>query len=165
MECISLHVHGTSCLCTLSASAFMHWDIPTWGRFLNRNLFMDTCFCLLAILLRGVTQHVSAVDASSAHVCAHVHWWMASNSQYAMPPQSSPQKKSQVVSPGYVQSKAQINHPQIISWLLVGCFERYTSGVAIVASPGPHIDQSKHVVTIITIAVATTLYTVLRIIK
>ena len=37
-------VHGTSCLCTLSASAaFMHWTIPTWARFLFRNFFMETC--------------------------------------------------------------------------------------------------------------------------
>ena len=36
------YVHGTSCFCTLSASAFMHWTIPTWARFLFRNLFMET---------------------------------------------------------------------------------------------------------------------------
>ena len=43
--CYGVHahitVHGTSCLCTLSASVFMHWDIPTSARFLLtcRNLF------------------------------------------------------------------------------------------------------------------------------
>ena len=34
-------VHGTSCLCTLSASAFMHWVIPTSALFIFRNLFME----------------------------------------------------------------------------------------------------------------------------
>ena len=34
-------------------------------------------------------------------------------------PLSLPCKKSQAVSPSYAQSKAQINHPQIILWLLV----------------------------------------------
>ena len=59
--------------------------------------------------------HVIAVDASSLHVCIDK---MVSNDQYALPPQSSPQK-AKVVSPSYAQSKAQINYPQRISWLLV----------------------------------------------
>ena len=45
-------------------------------------------------------------------------------------PLSLPRKNAQAVSPSYAQSKAQINSPQRISWLLVavsnvarGCFE------------------------------------------
>ena len=53
-------------------------------------------------LLRGAI-HIIAIDTSSAHVCCQ----MASNSQYALPPQSSPLpcKKAQVVNPSYDQSK------------------------------------------------------------
>ena len=96
MEC----VHGTSCFCTLSASAFMHWAHPyTWARLwrlvsVDKNLVTRTA-------------HVIAVYTSSAHVC----WQMASN--------SLPRKKAQAVSPSYAQSKAQKDHLQRISWLMV----------------------------------------------
>ena len=67
-------VHGISCLCTLSTSVFMHWAIPTWARFLFRNLFMETCFCSFFMLVIRGAAHVIAVAASFVHVC----WWMAS---------------------------------------------------------------------------------------
>ena len=35
-------VHSTSCLCTLSVSAFVHRAVPTSARLLFRNLFMET---------------------------------------------------------------------------------------------------------------------------
>ena len=94
MECISLCAWHFLFL-YLSASAFMHWAIPAWARFLFRNLFMETCFCFFFDkksfnnLLHGATL-VIAVDASLAHVC----WQTASNSQYALPPQSSLQESA-----------------------------------------------------------------------
>ena len=56
-------VHGTSCFCTLSTSAFMHWAIPTCARFLFRNLFMETCFCLI---IRVKTNSLRLATACSA---------------------------------------------------------------------------------------------------
>ena len=59
---------------------------------------------------------------STAHMC----WQMASNNQYALPPQSSPQKK-QTVSPSYAQSKAQKDHRSPENFVTIGgCFECYT---------------------------------------
>ena len=47
---------------------------------------------------------------------------LASNSQHALPPLSSPQKKRS----SYSQSEAQMNHPQRISLTTIGgCFECY----------------------------------------
>ena len=74
MECVSLcayHcVHGTSCLCTLSAMC-IHPAIPTSARFIFRNLSMETCFCSFLIAIHTLYQHQSAI--SSAHVPAVCH--------------------------------------------------------------------------------------------
>ena len=65
-------------------------------------------------LLRSAT-HLLVVDASSSNVCTDGCHPAASMlcllSLYC--------KKVQAVSPSYTQSKAQMNHPQRISWLLV----------------------------------------------
>ena len=61
-------------------------------------------------MLRGAA-HVIAVDESSAHVC--IDEWRPTASTLC--PLSLPRKKAQAVSPSYAQSKAEKNHPQIIS--------------------------------------------------
>ena len=67
------------------------------------------------------TAHAIAVDASSVHVC----WQMASNSQYALPPQSSPQKSASGKS--QLRSKQTSKGPSPENFLTIGdCFERYT---------------------------------------
>ena len=109
-------VHGTSCLCTLSVSAFMHWAIPTLARFL---FITKTCLCFLVIkifqpLLCDAT-HVIAVDVSSSHM--YTDEWLQTASTLC--PCSCPCRKVQRVSPSYAQSKAQMDHPKRISWLLV----------------------------------------------
>ena len=78
-------------------------------RFLFRNLFMETCFCYGA---------VPPTRLRLMMMC-HPRTTVASNSQYTLPPQSSPQERGGDNSPSYAQSKAQMNHPQRISWLLV----------------------------------------------
>ena len=65
----SIVITWPHCLCTLSASAFMHWAILTSARFLYRNFFMETCFCSSLIklffqFLRRAT-HAHVVDVSS----------------------------------------------------------------------------------------------------
>ena len=71
--CYGVHitVHGTSCFCTLSASASMHWTISTWARFLFLKSLRLVSVLLIIIfnnLLCG-TAHVIVVDMPSAHVC------------------------------------------------------------------------------------------------
>ena len=96
--CYGVHihcVHGTSCFCTLSASAFMYWTIPTWARFLFRNHFMETCMFLFFFdnnLLTIIVTWYRPRNCCWCVIRARVHWWMVSNSQYALPSQSSPQK-------------------------------------------------------------------------
>ena len=51
MEYIYHCVHGTSCLCTLSASAFIEPSLYTSANFIFRNLFMETCFCSFLIAI------------------------------------------------------------------------------------------------------------------
>ena len=69
MECISLWArhNGTSCFCTLSASAFMHWTIPTWLHGLDffRNLFME-----LDLFLDNNLFNNNCYEVYSAHVIA-----------------------------------------------------------------------------------------------
>ena len=108
----------TSCLCTLSASAFMHWAIRTWGRFLFRKFGFVSDKSLLTI---KCTTHTLAVDVSSAHVC----WQMASNSQYTLPPQSLPQENASGKS--QLRSKQSSKGPLPENFLTIGgCFECYT---------------------------------------
>ena len=119
-------VHGTSCFCTLSTSAFMHWTIPTWGRFLFRNLFMETCFC--SFLIKKLQLFVTRYRPRNCGWCvirARVHWRMASNNQPPRPPQSSPQKIAGVRS--QLRSKRSSNGPPSENFLATGgFFERNT---------------------------------------
>ena len=92
------------------------WAIYTWARFLSEIFYGDLFLFFFdknLNLLRSAV-HVIAIDTSSACVC----WQMASNSQYALPPQSSPlsHKKAQVVNPTYDQRKGSSWR---ILWLLV----------------------------------------------
>ena len=52
-------------------------------------------------------------DAMHMQLMHHprMHRRTASNSQYTLPPQFSPQKKAQAVTLSYAQSKAQMDHP------------------------------------------------------
>ena len=108
-------VHGTSCLCTLSASAYMHWANPTASRSLFRNFFMDTCFCSFLIeifsnLLCGAT-HIIAVGESSMHMCID-EWFPTASALCTL--SLCRKKKTATVSSSYAQSKAQMNHTQRI---------------------------------------------------
>ena len=110
-------VHGTSCFCTLSASACSHWAL---ARFLFTNLFMETLSLLFfdenlfTIILLCSATHAFVVDASSSHVC--IDEWLSTASTLCL---LSLHFKAQAVSPSYAQCKAQMNHSQRISWLLV----------------------------------------------
>ena len=94
-------VHGTSCLCILSASAFVHWAIPTCTRFLFRSLYE------YLFLYNNVTcaAHALVVDVLSSHVCTDK--WLSTASTLC--PLNLPHKKAQAVSPSYGQSKAQMD--------------------------------------------------------
>ena len=82
---------------------------------------MKTCFCSFwwisfNYLLHG-TAHAYSVYASwSSHI--RKNEWRPTASTLCPLAQSSPQKV-QAVSPSYVQNKPQMDHPQIIFWLLV----------------------------------------------
>ena len=75
---------------------------------------METCFCsfLIRIFCNAVlSTHAIAVYASSAHMC------IVTNGVQQLCPLGLLRKKAQAVSPRYAQSKAQINYPQIISYI------------------------------------------------
>ena len=114
-------VHGTFCLCTLSASAFMHWDIPTSARFLFRNLFMEACFCSFLIKLISFNYFCYAVLPTHLWLMRHPRTCaptnMVSNSQYALPLQFFPQESA--------GGKSQLPSPENFM-TIVGCFERCT---------------------------------------
>ena len=99
----------------------MHWAFPTWARFIFFwNLFMETCFCSFLIKIFFTICYACRLrNCGWCVIRTRVHWWMASNSQHALPPQSSLQESASSISPSYTQSKAQMKHPQRISWLVV----------------------------------------------
>ena len=74
-------------------------------------------FFLEIFLWRLVSRaaYALAVDASSSHVC--IDEWLLTASTLC--PLSLPTKTTSSKSQLHAQSKAQMNHPQIISWLLV----------------------------------------------
>ena len=113
-------VHGTSCfICTLSASAFMHWTIP---RFLFRKSFYGD---LISFFFdKNLLTICYAVPPTYCGWCIHVCWQMASNSQYSLPPQSSPQENASGKS--QLRSKQRADGPSPESFLTIGgCFEHY----------------------------------------
>ena len=60
-------VHGTSCLCTLSASAFIEPSLYQLD-FFFRNLFMETCFCSFLIVIHTLLQHCLVIPAHAPTV-------------------------------------------------------------------------------------------------
>ena len=67
MECIYHCVHGTSCLCTLSASTFIEPSLYTSARFLFRNLFMEACFCSFLIAIHTLYSSIDCSKISPTH--------------------------------------------------------------------------------------------------
>ena len=121
--CYGVHITGyiDFLLCTLSVSAFIEPPLHQLDFFLE--IFsMETSFCSFLIKLHVISfnslfgaTNTLAVDASSSHVCTDE--WRPTASTFC--PLSLPYKKARVVSPSYAQSKAQMNHSQRISRLLV----------------------------------------------
>ena len=136
--CYGVHItstvcmHGTSCFCTMSVSPFMHWAIPTWARFLLEIFFKETCFCSFLIkksfnnLLR-CSAYLIAVNAFalSTHMC----WQMASNSQYALPHQSSPQESAS--SKSHIRSKQSSKGPSPDNFDTIGGVSNATTRISI----------------------------------
>ena len=125
-------VHGTYCLCTSSASAFVHWAIPTSVRFLFRSLSLETLFCSFLIDIFQFVMRCHLRTCGWCIILAHVavHRWMASNSQYTLSSQSSLQKgtggKSQLCS------KQSSNGPFTENFLTIGGnLERYMYRVTV----------------------------------
>ena len=104
-------MHGISCFCTLSASAFMHLTIPAWLDFFleiflwrlvsvlfDKNL-STICYAVLPMQLRLMR-----------HPCRCVDKWLPTAS--ILCPLSLARKKAQAVRLSYAQSKAQKAHPR-----------------------------------------------------
>ena len=118
-------VHGTSCLCALSASAFMHWAIPTSARFSFRDLFMETFF-FDKNLNNFVTQaaHTLAVAALSLHMCTN---WLPAASTLCSLCIIFLQKSSSSTCKSQLRSKQSSNGPSPYNFMTIGgCFECYT---------------------------------------
>ena len=105
----------------------MHWAIPTSARFAFRDLFLwrrSFLIKILTILLHKPPTHLQLMHYPRT----------CEPTGFQQPVHSAPYslfscKKAQAihVSPSYAQSKAQMDHPQIILWLLHGgCFKCYT---------------------------------------
>ena len=118
--CYGVHITGyiDFLLCTLSVSAFIEPPLHQLDFFLKNLFYGDQFLIKLHVIsfnsLFGATNTL-AVDASSSHVCTDERRPTAST----LCPLSLPYKKARVVSPSYTQSKAQMNHSQRISRLLV----------------------------------------------
>ena len=104
-------VHSTSCLCTLSCSQCIHALIHPYI-----SLFL--IFHGAALVGRGPTSAAHALA-----VRARVHWRMASNSQYALPPQSSPQESARDKS--QLCSKQSSNGPSPENFVTIGGYFDY----------------------------------------
>ena len=124
MECTSLCAWHILSLYFVSQCihALSH---PYMARFLFRNLCMETCFCSFLIKNLLLVTRCCPQNCGWCVIHARVHWRMASNSQYALPPQSSPQETASGKS--QLRSKQSSNELPPGNFVTVGgCFKCYT---------------------------------------
>ena len=106
----------------------VHYDSCTklslhaWARFPFREIFIYGASDLFLLIIHNLfllrcAAHVIAVDASSSRKCTCINERRQTSSTICL--LSFPRRKAQAVSASYTQSKAQKDHPQRISWLLV----------------------------------------------